>query len=87
MLTYRHPIVRFLQKTRAWSRSAMSIAQPAGRMRPSLDFCCSKCILYTDNLSLFWQSWIWHFWCSWFSMPLYHVCYHCNEDSNAFSTL
>ena len=32
----------------------ISYAQPAGRMRHSLGFRCSKCILFTDNLSSFW---------------------------------
>jgi len=32
-------------------------------VRPSLGFCCSRSILHTDNFSLFWQPWIWHFWC------------------------
>jgi len=34
----------------------MPVAQPAGRMRPSLDFGCSKWILYTVNLSLFFDN-------------------------------
>jgi len=29
-----------------------------GFVRPSLSFCCSKSILCTDNLSLFWQFWV-----------------------------
>ena len=45
-------------------------------VRPSLGFCCSKSILYTDNLSLFWLSWLWRFWCRWSSVPVYHVCYY-----------
>ena len=41
-------------------------------------FCGSKSILYTENLSLFWKFWIWHFQC-WRSSALpYHDCYHCN---------
>jgi len=36
--------------------------------RPSLGFRSGKSILYSDNLSLFWQSWIWHFWCRWSSV-------------------
>jgi len=31
-----------------------------GFVRPSFGFCCSRSVLYTDNLSLFWQPWIWH---------------------------
>jgi len=46
-----------------------------GFVRFSLGFRCSKSILYSDNLSSFWYSWILHFWCRWFSVPLYHVCY------------
>jgi len=45
-------------------------------VRASLGFRCSKRILHTDNLSLFWWSWIWHFWCRWTSVPLYHICCH-----------
>jgi len=58
-----------------------SYVQPAAQsktMRPSLSFRCSKSILYTDNLSLYWQSWIWYFWCRWSSALLYHVCSHCS---------
>jgi len=29
----------------------------------SLGFSCSESILHTDNQSLYWLSWIWHFWC------------------------
>jgi len=43
-----------------------------GFVRPSLGFVYSKSILYTDDLSLFWQSWTWQFWCRWSSVPLYH---------------
>jgi len=49
-----------------------------GFVRPSLGFRCSKSILRTDNLSLLWYPWSWHFWCRWSSVPLYHVCYHCS---------
>ena len=58
-----------------------------GFMRPSLGFRCSKSILHTDNLSVFWLSKIWHFCCRWSSVLLYEVCHHCSWDSNAFSTL
>ena len=58
-----------------------------GFVRPSSGVRCSKSVLHTDNLSLFWVSWIWHFCCRWSLVPLYHVCYHCSSDSNAFSTL
>jgi len=49
--------------------------QPAGCpvegfVRSSLGFCCSKCILYTDNLFLFWYFWISHLWCRWSTVPL-----------------
>jgi len=49
-----------------------------GFVRLSLGFRCSQSILYSDNLFLFWQSWIWHFWCRWSSGQLYHVFYHCS---------
>jgi len=51
--------------------------------RPSADFRYGVTIssLHTDNLSLFWKSWIWHFWCRWSSVPLYHVCTACWEIS------
>ena len=48
-----------------------------GFVRSRLGFRCSKSILHTDNLSLFFLSWTWHFWCKWSSVPFYHVCYHC----------
>jgi len=70
------------------TRSPWAACSPGdGFVQPSLGFRCSKRILHTDNLSLFWQSCIWNFWCRWSSVPLYHVCYHCSQDSDAFSTL
>jgi len=49
-----------------------------GFVRPSFGFHCSEGILHTDNLSLFWGSWIWHFWYRWSSVPLCHFCFHCS---------
>jgi len=65
------------------TRPAMSNPRAAcgpleGFVRPSLGCRCSKSILYSDNLFLFWWSWISHFWCRWSWAPLYHVCYHCS---------
>jgi len=46
------------------SRPAMSNPRPSRRFCAARRFClgfrCSKRILHTDNLSLFWQPWIWH---------------------------
>jgi len=48
------------QQTSDYSKATMSNAGPSGRMpgegfvRSSLGFRCSKSILHTDNLSLFW---------------------------------
>jgi len=66
--------------TLLFTRAAMSNPRAAcgpveGFVWPSIGFRCSNNILHTDNLSL---CWIWHFWCRWSSMPLYHVFYHCS---------
>jgi len=62
-------------------RAGMS--NPQGFVRPSLDLRCSKCRTYWQPVVIL----IWHFWCRSSSVPLYHVCYHCSWDSNAFSIL
>jgi len=81
---FRHSYILTVLPWRCcWCRSAMSNPRAAcgpveGFVRPSLAFRCIKNILHTENLSLFWLSWIRHFWCRWSSVPLYHICYHCS---------
>jgi len=67
-----------LPSSAAMSNPRSACGPVEGFVRPSLGFHCSKSTLDTDSLSFFWQSWIWHFWFRWSSVPLYRLFHHCS---------